>query len=630
MLNQNAKKIFFISLLTLLITGIIIIAESYNYISAQDSDACFTCHEDKDLTMEKDGKKISLYVNPGSYKNSVHSVAECADCHDKYNPDEIPHTKTRQQVNCIGCHKEAKKIEGSVHAKSTCINCHSKHDIQPAKELVSVKKNFCINCHKGKNVQQFTESIHSARNIGCSGCHDTGHKIKKTGKNEIAAMCGKCHGEHKIIFSNSIHSTALKKGNKNAPSCTDCHGSHRIIKAKISVETESCLRCHLDEAKFPGEKIGSANFVKQYKTSIHASIEKNGSEAAGCVDCHGDHNVQHPDNPKASTHTAKQIETCGKCHKDVVDKFKKSKHGQELLKNNEKAPTCTGCHGEHDIMSVLMSDEFSKLKLSDKCLDCHKDSKIPHKNYKGEEELIQSYQLSQHYEALKNGNNNAPTCYDCHGAHEMEKVDNPDSKINKKNIAKTCGQSNCHSKQLTDYTGSVHEKAILEKNSEDSPTCNNCHGNHVISTKKRESKLVQSKEVIQLCSHCHASVELEKRNELPTKVAETYLESFHGLATRGGSSAAANCESCHGYHDVRPSSDSLSSINKKNLPETCGKCHPGAAETLFNAKIHLTDPEKDNPWVYWIRLFYIVFITVIIGFMVIHNILDINRKRRRK
>ena len=616
--------------MTLVISALIVVADGYNRLSAKSTDVCLSCHEDKDLAMEKDGRKVSLYVNPDAYRKSVHATADCADCHENYNPDELPHNKTKQQVNCLSCHRESKVISESVHSKANCNDCHSKHEIKPSKEFSKIVDKSCTGCHKNKNIQQYSESIHGKKNINCTGCHGSGHKIKKITKQQAASTCGKCHGEHKAVFSNSIHNIALRKGNKNAPSCTDCHGSHKILSAKISVETEGCLKCHLDETKFPGENLGSANFVRKYRTSIHSSIEKNGVEAAGCVDCHGDHNVQHPDNPKASTHLAKQIETCGKCHKDVVDRFRKSKHGMELQNNNDKAPACTDCHGEHNIQAVLISDEFSKINLTDKCLGCHKDSKIPHKNYKGEEELIQSYKESQHYEALMNGNERAPTCYDCHGAHEMEKADNPDSKINRKNIAKTCGQANCHGDQLKEYSGSIHEKAIFDKNSEDSPTCNNCHGNHVISTKKRDDKLIQSKEVIQLCSHCHSSVELVERNVLPTKVTETYMESFHGLATRGGSSEAANCESCHGYHNVRPSDDPLSSINKNNLPVTCGKCHPGATEALLKAKTHLSDPKKDSPWVYWITNFYIVFITGMIGFMVVHNILDIKKKIQKK
>jgi predicted CXXCH cytochrome family protein len=630
-LSLKAKKILFFLSVTVLFTSIIIIADSYRRLSAQSQDECFACHEDKDLSMDKGGKKVSLFVDPKSYKNSVHSIAECVDCHEKYKPDDVPHTKTKQSVNCLGCHKEAAPVETSIHGSVKCYECHSKHEVMPAKELAKNPDKTCLSCHKTKNVQQYTESIHGKKNIGCKGCHDTGHKVKKISKKDVADVCGKCHGGHEKDFQNSIHTTVMNKGNKNAPTCTDCHGSHIITRNKMSVESQACLRCHLDETKFPGDKQGSARFVAHYKTSIHAAIEKEGkTEAAGCIDCHGDHMIQNSTNPQSSTMQARQMETCGKCHKDVLEHFKKSKHGQELVNKNVNAPVCSDCHGEHDIQAVLSSDQFSKLNLTDKCLTCHKDSKIPHKNYKGEEELIRDYKESQHYQALQKGNQNAPTCYDCHGAHEMEKADQPDSKINRKNIAKTCGRSECHSGQLKEYTGSIHEKAISEKGSEDSPTCNNCHGNHVISTKKRDVKLTQAKEVIQLCSNCHGSVEMVRRNDLPTKVTQTYNESFHGLATRGGSSEVANCESCHGNHNIRPSNDPLSTINKNNLPVTCGKCHPGATEALFTTKIHLNDPEKDSPWVYWISKFYVSFIVGLIGFMIIHNSLDVFRKLKRR
>ncbi|MEZ4824039.1 MAG: hypothetical protein R2942_17185, partial [Ignavibacteria bacterium] len=373
----------------------------------------------------------------------------------------------------------------------------------------------------------------------------------------------------------------------------------------------------------------SAKFVAEYKTSVHASLRKGEHEAAGCVDCHGDHMIQNPDDPKSATKRARQIETCGKCHSEVVEKFNKSKHGEELMKGNKDAPACTDCHGEHGIQSTLLSDDFSKLNIADKCLSCHKDGKIPHKNYKGEEELITGYENSVHYQALKEGNNDAPTCSNCHGAHEMTPYNDPASKINKMNIANTCGESGCHVKQLEEYTGSIHQTGVLEGN-KDAPTCNNCHGNHGILTKNIDNKLQKSNDLINLCSNCHASVEMIERNQLPTKVSESYKESFHGLATRGGLKEAANCESCHGNHNIRASKDSLSSINKKNLPETCGQCHPGASEILISSKIHLTNIKEDSPWTYWVTRFYLVLIFGIIGFMLIHNFLDYRKKKMLK
>jgi predicted CXXCH cytochrome family protein len=625
--NSYKNKIIVLSgVFVILLT--VIIAENFTLSTAsKGTDVCMSCHEDESLTMERDGKIVPIYVNDDHYKKSVHSGAECIDCHLNYNPDELPHSKSSAKVDCKTCHDDLKGFEKSVHNKIDCYDCHTKHDVKSAKEISKDETANCLNCHKKKNIQQFSSSVHAKNNIGCDGCHKGGHETGKISKNEVSNVCGKCHNDSKAEFKNSVHHTVLNSGNANAPVCTDCHGSHKILTSKINIESEGCLNCHLNDKLFPGDAKGSANFVAKYKTSIHASIEKDGQEAAGCVDCHGDHKVENPGDPKASTRLARQVATCGKCHNEVTERFKKSKHGQELLKGNDKAPVCSDCHGEHDIKSTLMSDDFSKINLTDKCLSCHKDGKLPHKNFMGEEELITGYEKSVHYEALKKGNNDAPTCYNCHGSHEMEIADNPDSKISKKNIANTCGQSDCHVKELDKYSGSIHQKGVMEGNT-DAPTCNNCHGNHGIMKKDIDNKLVKSNDLIKLCSNCHASVEMVKRNDLPTNVSESYKESFHGLATRGGLNEAANCESCHGNHDIRPSDDSLSSINKKNLPQTCGKCHPGATEVLISSKIHFTDTTKDSPWTYWIKRFYLLMILVVIGFMLIHNILDYKRKKR--
>ena len=123
-LKPIVKNILYFVLITLVISAFIIIAETYNRLSAQSTDECLTCHEDKDLTMEREGKKVSLYVNPDAYKKSVHSIADCEDCHKNYDPDEVPHTKSAQKVNCITCHKDSKKVESSVHGKNNCSDCH--------------------------------------------------------------------------------------------------------------------------------------------------------------------------------------------------------------------------------------------------------------------------------------------------------------------------------------------------------------------------------------------------------------------------------------------------------------------------------------------------------------------------
>lgn len=617
---------------TVLFIGFLFLAVTENTsVSFVDSDEdCYACHEDKDLTADRDGKKVSMFIDKKKADASAHGGVECRDCHINYNPDDIPHTKSPAKVDCQSCHDDLKGIQQSVHAKVECAGCHKPHEIKTVKQMKESGNDECYDCHNRKGVKQFTNSIHDKNGVKCEDCHKAGHGIVKVNKSNEQAVCGKCHSKSKMALANSVHSTAMSQTGGRGPTCTDCHGSHAILSSKISIESEGCLKCHLNEKMFPGEEKGSAKFVSRYKTSVHASITKNDVEAAGCVDCHGDHMVHEADNPQASTLRARQMETCGKCHSDVVSKFRRSKHGQELANGNKDAPTCTDCHGEHDIKSTFSANELSKINLVDKCLNCHKDGKITHKTYLGEEELITGYKESEHYKALQEGNLNAPTCSDCHGAHEMENAASVDSKLSKRNLAKTCGQANCHGKELDEYVGSIHETGITIKGNYDSPTCNDCHGNHVISKKDIDDKLEKSKGVIRMCSNCHASLEIIERNDLPTKIFESYKESFHGLATRGGMQEAANCESCHGNHNIRPSTDSLSTVFKSNLPQTCGNCHPGATQAFFTTKIHIEDARKDSPFVYVVTVFYITLIIGLIGFMLLHNILDYRRKIQLK
>jgi hypothetical protein len=613
----------------IIISSVIIFAEGYTGVYKGNTDVCLSCHEDKNLYTDKEGKKVSMYIDEGEYKNSAHSMAECIDCHENYDPDELPHTKSKPGVNCQVCHKDLKGLESSVHSKVGCADCHAKHNIKMAKDFEKGQTTGCLNCHKSKNIQLYKSSVHSK--IGCESCHYGGHDTKMIPKPDVSSVCGKCHGEHQKDFNNSIHQTVLHSGNKNAPTCTDCHGSHQIYSSKMSIESKGCLKCHLDEKLFPGEEKGSAKFVERYRTSVHASIDKDGAEAAGCSDCHGNHEIQQPVNPKSYTTRTRLPETCGKCHKDIMDKYFTSAHGKALLNKSVAAPTCVDCHSEHSIKAVRKADEFSKINQVEMCLNCHINGKLPHKNYKGEEVLISNYKDSYHYSALKEGKTNAATCSDCHGSHEMKKSDDPTSKVYKKNIAKTCGQTNCHVKQLNEYTGSIHEVSLNQKNNSDATTCTNCHGNHQILRKDEKSnRISNSKGLVQLCSDCHNSVEMIEKYDLPSDRTETYMSSYHGLATRGGSQIAANCESCHGYHNIRPSSDSLSTIAKKNLAQTCGKCHPGAEQTLLLSKIHQTNASKESPVLFWITKFYIVLIVLTIGGMVVHNTIDFAKKVKYK
>jgi cytochrome b subunit of formate dehydrogenase len=133
----------------------------------------------------------------------------------------------------------------------------------------------------------------------------------------------------------------------------------------------------------------------------------------------------------------------------------------------------------------------------------------------------------------------------------------------------------------------------------------------------------------QVCSPCHASVRLTQKYGLASDRFRSFEDSFHGLATRAGSQEVANCASCHGIHDIKPSSDSTSRISPANLVQTCGDCHPGANVNFTRGSVHVIAAESNDKILYFISNGYIGLIAVVIGGMFFHNLLDFIRKSRR-
>jgi formate dehydrogenase gamma subunit len=163
----------------------------------------------------------------------------------------------------------------------------------------------------------------------------------------------------------------------------------------------------------------------------------------------------------------------------------------------------------------------------------------------------------------------------------------------------------------------------------EAPTCTDCHFEHRIQGLKKTSALKISTEI---CSNCHASERLNTKFNLPKDRVKTFFDSYHGLAAQYGSTLAANCGSCHGYHRILPSTDPDSMIHPSHLVETCGACHPGATEKFALSKIHVdaaaetSAPDISSQANWWVRKIYLVMIFVVIGGMVIHNGLLLYKK----
>ena len=123
---------------------------------------------------------------------------------------------------------------------------------------------------------------------------------------------------------------------------------------------------------------------------------------------------------------------------------------------------------------------------------------------------------------------------------------------------------------------------------------------------------------------------MAKKYNLPLGRLSTYENSYHGIALKFGNLEAANCASCHGTHEILPSSDPRSSINKANLVKTCGRCHPNASADFVKGKIHVIVNKHGEKGPYYVRIFYTWFIGILITIFVVYVIFDLINIRRKK
>ncbi len=316
---------------------------------------------------------------------------------------------------------------------------------------------------------------------------------------------------------------------------------------------------------------------------------------------------------------------------------------------------CTLCHGKPEFRKLLVDGRIRELYVTADslkgsvhekkvCSDCHFDvSEIPHRthpkrvtcthcHFKGNKEgapqsdNVLAYFESVHGRAIALGNAKAPLCQDCHGNHGIVKAKNPDSKVSHMKVAETCGK--CHMEIYAQYKTSIHGVA-LSKGITEAPSCTGCHGEHRIYSRNDPKSSVYATSVSDQCSRCHSSIAIMSKFGIETEQVATYRESFHGVASKFGSRTVANCSSCHGVHDIRPPDDPLSMVNTKNVPKTCGKCHPNANPNFAMGKIHVDAKKKESGVIYWTATFFKWLTIGTMLALIVHIFLDMYGRTRR-
>ncbi|MCC6747941.1 MAG: cytochrome c3 family protein [Deltaproteobacteria bacterium] len=320
-----------------------------------------------------------------------------------------------------------------------------------------------------------------------------------------------------------------------------------------------------------------------------------------CLECHEGEGeeVSFPDGSKISTGI------------DVAA-WGRSVHSRKL--------GCTDCHrqlGEHPHPQRRdASARAYRLAQSQGCKRCH---------YAYYTRVLDGI----HYAELKKGSAKAPSCVDCHGAH-----DTLDPRRPRLAISERC--AGCHAKVARAYGRSVHGRALREGNlqaQQDVPVCTDCHGAHAIADPRRAEFRLTSH---LLCAECHSDEKRMKRYRLSSAVTTTYLDDFHGRSTalyaRGAGAptqAMATCIDCHGAHDIaRFDRQGTASAVRERVVVLCRRCHKTATPAFAAAWLsHYPPTLARAPLVWGVKWGYRILIPLIMSALVLHILLHLWRVR---
>lgn len=306
----------------------------------------------------------------------------------------------------------------AVHSERSGENFPNVGVVAPAGDYagLEIENNKCVECHsdpakveKPEIVDAWRKSVHYKNGVSCERCHSA--SVPSGRLAAFDAFGGSYREDHIDLV--------LEPGAEyKAPSAFPIEGEtgeySLVVQAGLSKQQSiaMCARCH---GLTPINPESPKNVFPDYAASIHGQsvmvkglgdptrvgkTEVGFTEVTGevdapvCVDCHDPHETLSKNNPASGTYVANVHKTCG----------------------SEK------CHG---------SDELAEKYGLSNALEGWEENIMFRRGMIGQ---------------LEEGN--IPTCPDCHAieghSHKIVGKDDPESPVNPKNRAKTCGKENCH------------------------------------------------------------------------------------------------------------------------------------------------------------------------------------------
>jgi len=587
---------------TTCVLALLSVAFPLQNVLAQENEECLACHEDTELTGERSGEEIKVFVAPEAFLKSVHADLSCVDCHMDLADTDLPHEEQVEPVDCAFCHDDVAEeqasgphgnwAEDAFSVSAACMSCHGYHDVRSQEDPESTvsRRNvvdLCTACHdsEGRDLEASPHGNPSENGPGatCVDCH-RGHAVQAPA-DPIALLdsCGVCHEQEARQHSRSLHGRAAIKGDPVAPSCTTCHGHHRILP-KTDFESPTavmnvpllCGRCHHEGTEVSlTHDISQDRILENYSLSIHGEglFQRGLTVTAVCTSCHTAHNILDHNHPESSINANNVAATCTQCHARIEEVHVKVIEGRLWEEEPHKIPSCVECHQPHKIRRrpVNLSEAVSAA-----CMKCHSD---PTLSMEKDGETISLYVDGEAYGL---GAHARIQCAQCHTevtpsrrGRACAMIENPVD----------CGI--CHAEVVNLYETSAHG-SLAKEGDPDAPTCLDCHEKHYTEDHRIPTAKTFSRNIPELCGECHAlggSAATRVRTDIPD-IVSSYVESAHGKGLlESGLVVSATCTDCHSTHHMLPKTDPESSVHPASISETCGTCHQGIEEE-FKTSIH--------------------------------------------
>ena len=179
--------------------------------------------------------------------------------------------------------------------------------------------------------------------------------------------------------------------------------------------------------------------IGHYTESIHGKgLLKSGlTVTATCTSCHTAHRELPASDPESSVNPRNVPATCGSCHHGIQDQFVDERAlglGNALrIRRCRFAATATP-----PTPSSAPTRTSSRLEIMNKCGRCHG-------------EIAKTYFETYHGKVSRLGYTKTAKCYDCHGAHDIRKVNDPQSHLSRANVVATCQR--CHAGATVRFAG---------------------------------------------------------------------------------------------------------------------------------------------------------------------------------